>query len=538
MTGVLQSGNRYLDLFDDDLYHWQSRGNADRFADHLDNLRLQMLAGLLFEGRIVVPEQWLVSSPTFCRLAAEMIEPWLELRLAGRMPRALRSPPIVPIFFSVEGAYDADARLLRALWNRLDSVNGSPVRLTRQLDLDDQHGVDVTRRARLRERLASELARPARADRNTIHFEDDLIEILDDEIMGRAFFRFCRYLSSVPERYEVFDKQAYHAALNFRVKATVASLIEDPVLRELNSVRHAAWLEFFTRAERNKISLASITALRKLLSENDGGLFDSETRRSIQNIGRFCMHSSLAEQCGSELTSMSYFLYEEGKPDQFDHALIAGIRRRDVVERGGALPMTGSNGAAISLDSLELLYRRGNRGRMQFAMDWPSIWHAFWEFMADRRYAADRSLLIDRVRAGDRSREWSEPRWRAYQDEAWDKLFEELCVKLRFVHFVRNPKDARYANIVLRAPEGSRTVLDVIANAAEKLLPWAIGGAIAMPALAVPLLALASSGLFLVGTGAGAALASDEARAALQIRTERIFGYTPIGTLGPTSCKL
>src|SRR3954447_21395864 len=115
----LYKGSRYLDLFDDDLYPWQEVEQTETFADHLDNIRLQMMASILFDGRIVVPEQWLISSPTFCRPSAEIVGPWLALRLAGRAPPDLRGRPIVPACFSSRADGDAAARLLQALVDRL-----------------------------------------------------------------------------------------------------------------------------------------------------------------------------------------------------------------------------------------------------------------------------------------------------------------------------------------------------------------------------------------------------------------------------------
>lgn len=471
------AGSRYIDLFDDDLYDWSIVENKQQFEKHLDTVRLKTLAFLLFEGSVCVPEQWLTSSPVFCRVAAEVVTPWLERYKEGKLA-GQRIPPILPAYFDdMARSQEPFVEVLHRRLQPRDDGKSSPIRLSRNLDFEKSPDNAFMEREKLRSAIEEELGKPQRLHPYKGEFANIIHEVLEDKSIDDelerwripdSFLKLCEYFQYLhQDKYRrTFNSAAYHANLE-RLVGEIEHLTTSPNhLDEFDQRRRQQFREFFdrVRADPGNPRLSELTKIRR----HAAGL-EPLAQRSILYAGRFCMHRALANVLETELQSVSYPLYEAGLPDSFDDVISGNVRRFEL-NTFEPIHAARDDIPVFQLESADLQITDPKAITRKAQLPWPEIWEAFWVYRLSPKWARHRQRLKreieKRINILAAVKKTHDPAVLIEMERTlWQDIFGELNAALKWIKFDISPNNDGFVKVasVTAASSGlAAAILDSI----------------------------------------------------------------------------
>lgn len=370
MSGV------YIDLFDDGLCDWSS-GPGSNFETLKNHLRLVVFTSILFERRIVVPEQWAVSSAACIDVLGEVAAGYrLHARGCEDKAEAKAPLPFEFVCFPRSQTFAAAGEPRRALAAALFERAGSGRRLRTSAAVDTETNRPVERREALTALMGEALeSRVGEAFHDG--FEDRLGEILDDPGRAARLASLLRHNEQTGIVTRV-DYDSYGALLRRHYDA-VRHGFERIEFAKDDDLR--AYREFFEIVERDGIPGHEYARMLRAIYGRA-----PEAVASIEHVFRHGMHDALSGLTGARSTTLTFGAYEKTPSGPFEEALtLAAVSSR------------GADGAAFSAaeaDAFALLTRAAPKSARLSA-----LWTDEWRKLFDMARSADFIILRGRVYA-------------------------------------------------------------------------------------------------------------------------------------------
>jgi hypothetical protein len=403
----------YIDIFDDGLYSQGTFAKDERSIEALGLIRLQALWALLFDGYLIVPEQWAVSSLAFFRVGGEIAKSYGRyLERIGSdvvaLATALREPPIRIGILPDASTYP------EAMRRRLMDPEGPfyGIGALNHLTSDEAGG----NRATLALLLRDELRKPS-ADRFGSRAFDQLEEILKDSSLAAEIVALLHYADRVERAH---TKMALYApALERHFAVIRETLATDSVLSTIYADEARLFEDFFRRIEADGISLGDIHGLRKTVA-----LYGAADGDRLLHAGRICVHNALTEISGSNVGSVTYERFHPPSVRDFDRELVRQIKQGSLDNLGGSEKDVGD---------FEQLYRFGSSYDVDTFLSWSAIWDAVWPLRYSDAWLEKRERLFQRIAKLDLHTRWTA--------EAWDEIFDWITSQLVSVVVSRDPNE-------------------------------------------------------------------------------------------------
>jgi hypothetical protein len=277
----------YIDLFDDDLYEpIDINTQNNKYTDHLNAIRMQVLLAILFRRQIVIPEQWAVSSATFLKVAAEVVESYEQMDKNAKTKNRFR--PVIPFVIAYQP---------RELPNICDNYAIAVIdRLSTNRRIQHSYTIsqsiinkDYSTRSNLQGLFTDLRDHKNGIDGYGPDFVDKLIPIINDEEMAYNISTFGNYLIR-NRKYAsaVYDPIAYSQQMGKLAGLVKKTCFEDLVIEDNKDYRIPEIQAFFIEAEKRSIGIQEIMKMWDV-AENYKSSYNI-----ITNLGRYCMHRGLA----------------------------------------------------------------------------------------------------------------------------------------------------------------------------------------------------------------------------------------------------
>ena len=457
---------QYLDIFDDAIYPLQAQAleESPLFRAQLNAMRLHALWSILLRGAFIVPEQWLFSSLSFNQICYEILKDFedrVDVESRNTSKRLAIDVPIRISFRDREGA-DEWSIFARSLHDVIS--NGSPIRLFEGLDpIRDQEDGSA------REKFASLALKQIDTGNPQGPFSSDFANSLADlfPYQSSEIFAFnMKKLLGYGDKHNRFKQSSYEARRGQLVRKTQDLVFQDAGLQEKYPERVAAFRALFEKVHKDGIKPDQIMKMWDLLPEL--GLTEND-QRSIEHVGRYIMHDTLAAQVGADYNSAAVGLYEPATPDRFDEEFVG------LLADNGARTSTSQPSLVLPANYMEIASTRTGIKQLEKQINWREVWKAVWEIYHHPDLYKHRAKIITGLGRISESR--------LHEVSEWDDLFHFLNRRIQVVRFERNRHDSK--------------VLNLLANGSERLAM--IGGAASLSvesSLGIPIPAVAP---FLVG---------------------------------------
>ncbi len=412
------SAGQYLDLFDDAI-DGSSKQDV-RYLRRLTTLRLQAMWAILFYGRLVVPEQWLVSSPALLQVSSEIVQhyPW-------RYRDDLISPPISGGFYARQ--HRERMEYPRALMERIKTER--PLRLSPDLDLASHENAGA-----LRQRLAAVMEKLHEREysfaHDRRHIEDECHEILQSGV-GLHLVELARYFDQTPKTKFVVDQGKYQASLGTSVIAVKRNLFKES-LDDLRDDRVAGFRAFFKEAEKRRVGANDITDLWRLSSELDISI---EAKQLIENVGRYVMHQALSDACGASHGAFAAHTMARAENDDLFDFLVRQFNL-DVDRR-----------APLERDFQQVIVEQSANYRFAERLKWDHIWSGVWAFALSDRWQRLRKQALDRM--------GKLPLQRKYDGDEFNYFFDHVLAGSRQLALERQDRGDGWLSIAVNTAENT-----------------------------------------------------------------------------------
>lgn len=409
----------YIDLFDDGipqknlLIESNERGSLETRLAH--TARFQILLCLLFGRSVLVPEAWLVSSPTFLRIAQEIEEHYSpELEERDSIGARFRpSPPVFLVSFFDEVPAPLPSKYLQAFARRLDDSRRIEC-LTGVLQAHGDVAKDQRRHlaAFLRKWIPASDVVPVPID----HFQRALAEFLLGMAEGpgatdrawtaaRAISGVLRYLDSKPATFldvpwGIEGERRYRTHMAEQVKRvqTVVSLgggrLND------HTAQLQAFQSFFAEVAQKQIQFTDVMGMSRLLVN-----YDPAVAQTVSAFGRYVLNRGYASGVQSPHAGMSFNFYAQGSASEFNLALMSAVlneeRRTTWADYPGFLQLA-----------------HGREYDLADTIDWPATWKACAAVVNDPKWAEKRKKISDRLMKHDDTAQLG--------DDLWEDLFDRV----------------------------------------------------------------------------------------------------------------
>lgn len=449
----------YLDLLEDGLYAQALESDDRTRVDQLLNdLRFHVAIAILFDRPIAVPEPWFTSSPTFLRVAREVLtayKPALEQNGAtGRL-----SPVQFPfrlLQFDASLCHPVQ-RYLRALRHRL--VNQRQVLLVTPFGRIGKplSGAEIACRTDIvREIDTSLIAMGLGADLSSI----ELLAKRMGDVVARAGY----------------EEEGLNLARDIGV--LLKNLAQEPLYREHFMCANMKLLESSFRASekriRSKIHCRGIEEFvapellhdyqemfKSMPGPVEGALvanylrylkmasISDSSKEFIWSTGRFALHSAYASCCAAQSFTVSSNVY-------FGSKCLDAVRTSfdNFVSFVG--PPSEPGGFFNEGGACELPARSYD---MAAAMPWGTLWREIYEIAANPAWVKSRDAITGALRA---------QRHGLSDERYWREIFDTINDKVQTIHFGSR---VGYRFVVLRKAFNEHSDdLDRIGKGAESIV--------------------------------------------------------------------
>ncbi len=437
---------QYIDLFDDELYQHNTIANAPANSELLNTIRLQVMLAILFNRKLVVPEQWALSSASFLEIADEVIEGYSrEITLRekrGKISKRVITPPIVVSYFDRPNA--TNDHYASALIERIDTHR----RLKFCGSVSDPHSESYNnKRQALKDLFGHEINIADAQKRYSDQFTDNLLTIIDDDQTAIRLSNLTRYLVKNKQANIHFDSTVYHQTLAKYAANVKKVCFEDEMLSVYHDPRIEEFRSFFLRAEKEKIPLGEISKLWSM-SEN----FTRSSYSLITKMGQYCLHRALSDNSKANYGSSFYSAFGLST-DGFEEVIIDRMRRIEVSSQQQSLAnrdfyfLAGQN--AAHYDLADRLY-------------WPEIWREAAAFSVSEGWQKCVKKL--QLRLNKMSLE------KIHESDTWLEVFDYINSQITGFAFSRSKSSSQ--SFILAAKTGD---VATAAKAASAIAPTVLG---------------------------------------------------------------
>lgn len=429
----------YIDLFDDAIYDINDYSSENVKNEHIKNtIRLQILLALLFKNRIVVPEQWALSSAIFLDIADEVIEGYkrkITVQQGKSKRHILPKPPFIISFRNRK--YSGSDYFSESIIERLD---GSRRLMTSAVTADPSSEKYQSARSNLRNLFVaqSEMSKDKRFDNQ---FEGRLADLIQDDHMAVSYCKLARYIDEFNDPESERSSTAFHSVSSYeRAMGLHASNVKDacfndPILMRYNDGRIAEFKDMFLRAKADKIPISSFMDMWKIAENYSPGAYQLITR-----MGQYCMHRSMAENTFADFGSTFYGAYVGETDDNFEEVLIDRTRRYEHIKA-----LTDSS----DRDFRFLATTHAKNYDMLDKLEWANIWSIVAEFSYSEEWDKTLKELVeklDKVSLVD-----------VHQEPFWHEVFDRINGRLNAFRFRRSSDSEGLLETILT---GARDIRD------------------------------------------------------------------------------
>jgi hypothetical protein len=434
----------YLDLFDDGIPTGNPlAGRAlSAFDDRLlSNARFQVFLCALFGRTVVVPETWLVSSPTLLQVVGE-VEAHVKKVGYDRRMRPIAAQPIFAFsFFSDSSAgLDPGRRYIATLLERLERD-----RTVRALETLGERPfvLGPSERTALVEALRP-LVDSTQDDGNAARFESTLGEVVTDilgqggtasqraRVVAHSYGSVVRYANAfrsdgllVP--WGTDGEGRFRDHMSRQVALVHRTVGEATPSTPAAQAGLQAFQSFFEDVRHRSLSFADVMGMGRLLSQ-----YAPEHARTIAAFGRYVLNRGYAQGVSSWSYLMNFDFYPQGTPTDFEAWL-----RDEVLARE-----RHSTDSFEAADYLELA--QGHTYRLAQGLDWGRIWSTLTEVTADPAWVRARERLVRRLYA-------SKTHLVDFSDDDWQRVFDVLVGRFYDFSFKVSPGRPEIVELVTRS---------------------------------------------------------------------------------------
>lgn len=455
----------YIDLFDDGI----PKGNDLLFrpecADPFDlklaaNAKFQILLAVLFGAEVVVPESWLISSPTFLHIVEEIAACYLS-----RVPQ--RVPPKIFRFAFFDADLDngnAALSYVEAFARRLE--RGRPIRVLDEA-ANRGKGLNSSQRQALAKALRDWASSQDPWNMSGTSLTNLLAKQLRHEVKG-----------DMPEGDIVRLTRAYGAVLDYIGKMSGMQLLlpwgspgearyrarmKEQVTLVEGSVRTARpekveqasalaqFGEFFAEVASKQIPFTDVMGMRQVLRN-----YDPVSQRTISAFGRYVLNRGYAHGAGARSYLMSFDFYPQQNPSQFDEWLMGQVMASERTAHGAIL-------------FPELLDLSGAKSySLAGTIHWPRAWETLAQVATDPKWLEARTAI---------SRRFYEHTETDLKNHAlWEELFDRINGRFHDFSFQVQLSENRVIAVArkatdigkdMSAPEVAETLFRISEEAAK-----------------------------------------------------------------------
>lgn len=424
----------YIDIFDDGLYENDPMLERSTSHEATQLIRIQALWAILFDGQVVVPEQWAISSPAFFDLAAEVggaFNAYLQSLQTTDLERAraVAAPPVMIGLSPSVGDYRS------ALIGRLTAVD-RPIQGLQRLNVAKHEDAASARIAIAK--LIGEWQSDRESAYEATQFSAELSSLLGSEKLGMRLAATIRYSSRI--RSSVFQMAPYEPAFASELEKLRSFVFSDRPLNRVFENDIALLREVFLHLERDRISLLDPPGVIRLLER-----YSEAQRNRVLHLGRLNVHNALANISQCTVGSITYDKLANEQLIEFDRILVdeTGIKLQP---NGGAEP---------DLGSFEQAFYYGRSSDVHRFFDWNAIWTSVFRLGYSEEWSSKRKEIAAGIAGLPLQKRWDHA--------VWDDLFDTITSKLATIEMQRDGSDASAFRIGISPKERKR--IEGMANA-------------------------------------------------------------------------
>lgn len=415
----------YLDLFDDGI-PGRNLLAEDVHGDSLEErlvhtAKFQILVAILFGESIIVPEPWIISSPTFLNVADEIQDHYRKyVRKSDAIgKRKHLTPPVFVFTFLDDADRPLTSKYLNAFANRLEQ--------NRRIQCLSGFMDDTDPKNSQRHALASFMRSwidQIEANLGTIDsFEEKLSERLSSWMPDRrdggyrvssAIANVMRYLQTIRNKdisvpWGPGSESRYRHHLQFQVELVRNAVTHSQDLLAHHGDEMDIFRAFFEEAEHKKIPLSDVMAMARLLVN-----YPDFMKEKISAFGRYVLNRGLAHGAGSYFSCLSFDFYARGKTTQFDRALMEKVLTNERKAKWADFPTF-----------MQLAH--GREYDLAKSIDWPATWQSCADVLNDPGWARRREKIVERLMKHNESEQ--------QQVELWQELFDRVNGSFHDIQF-------------------------------------------------------------------------------------------------------
>lgn len=402
----------YIDIFDDGLYENDADLDGPISQEAMQLIRIQSLWAILFDGQVIVPEQWAISSPAFFDLAAEVgnaFETYLRDSETSDIERAraVAAPPLVIGLSPMVANYQS------ALIDRLTTVD-RPIQGLQRLNINKYEDA-----ASIRMSMAKAIGdwRTAGDPKyQAARLAGALATMLDSDKLGVQLAATIGYSSQIETT--MFHAAPYEPAFGLELRRLRQFVFTERPLNYVFGEDIRLLRKFFLHLDQEQIALSNPSRVIRLLAS-----YSDADRDRLLHIGRICVHNALANITKCTVGSITYDTLTTQRMIDFDRVLVD--------ETG--LKLRPEHGEEPDLGAFEQTFFYGRQSDVHRFIEWNLIWPSVFRLSYSPKWAEQRKKIAKRIAGLPLQKQW--------HHETWDELFDMVTSKLATIELRRDRND-------------------------------------------------------------------------------------------------